>query len=69
MSNYRMMRLGLLVAVVVGGLLLHHRGHAYDAMRIVYVVLIVGFLVWRMAMRWSRPQRRRNRDLDPPTGV
>lgn len=70
MSNYRMLRIGLLIAVVVGGLIFHHRGHAYDTIRIVYIVLIVGFLVWRLAVRSGRLPRRRDRDLDgPPPGA
>jgi hypothetical protein len=70
MSNYRMMRIGLLIAVVVGGLIFHHQGHAYDTIRIVYVVVVVGFLIWRISMRMGRPprirNRNRNRDLGPP---
>jgi hypothetical protein len=65
MSNYRMMRIGLLIAVVAGGLLLHHRGHAYEAMRIVYLVIIVGFLVWRLALRSGRAPRRRRDPTEP----
>jgi hypothetical protein len=74
MSNYRMMRIGLLIAVVVGGLIFHHQGHAYDTIRIVYVVVILGFLVWRVAMRTGRIPRNRNRDNNrdqrpPPTAT
>jgi hypothetical protein len=66
MSNYRMIRIGLLVAVIVGGLIFHHQGHAYDVIRGVYIVLILGFLVWRLALRTGRTPRSRNRDLGPP---
>jgi hypothetical protein len=66
MSNYRMMRIGLLIVVVAGGLLLHHRGHAYEAMRVVYLVVIVGFLLWRLALRSGRAPRRRREPGPPP---
>jgi hypothetical protein len=73
MSNYRMMRIGLLIAVVVGGLIFHHQGHAYDTIRIVYVVVVVGFLIWRISMRMGRTPRIRNRDRNrdqgPPPGA
>lgn len=64
MSNYRMMRIGLLIAVIVGGLIFHHQGHAYETIRIVYVVIVVGFLIWRISMRTGRI--RRNRNPGPP---
>jgi hypothetical protein len=66
MSNYRIMRIGLLIAVIVGGLIFHHQGHAYETIRIVYVVIVVGFLIWRLSTRSSRLPRRRNRNLGPP---
>jgi hypothetical protein len=65
-----MMRIGLLAAVIVGGLIFHHQGHAYDTIRIVYVVVVLGFLVWRLALRSGRAPRMRNRDRNqgpPPT--
>jgi hypothetical protein len=66
MSNYRMIRIGLLVAVVVGGILFHHHGHGYEVMRGVYFVIIIGFLLWRLAMRASgRAPGRRNRNQTP----
>jgi hypothetical protein len=66
MSNYRMLRIGLLVAVVVGGILFHHQGRGYDVMRGVYFVIIIGFLLWRLVMRASgRAPGRRNRNQTP----
>jgi|HubBroStandDraft_6_1064221.scaffolds.fasta_scaffold5485977_1 hypothetical protein len=61
MSNYRMIRIGLLVAVIVGGLIFHHKGHAYEVIRVIYVVIVLGFLVWRIGMRRGRSLRGRNR--------
>jgi hypothetical protein len=69
MSNYRILRIGLLVAVVVGGILFHHQGHGYDVMRGVYFVIIIGFLLWRLAMRASgRAPGRRNRNRNQTPG-
>jgi hypothetical protein len=60
MSNYRMIRIGLLIAVIVGGLIFHHQGHAYDTIRVIYVVVVLGFLAWRISLRMGRPRRSRN---------
>ena len=68
MSNYRMMRIGLLLAVVIGGVIFHHQGHAYDAIRIVYVVIVLGFLAWRILLRMGgrTPRRSPQRSNPPP---
>jgi hypothetical protein len=68
MSNYRYFRLGLILAVVVGGLLLHHHGDAYVAMRIVYAVVVVGLLGWRLMLRRGRATRAREVQQPPQRG-
>jgi len=49
-----MFRVGLLALVILAGLLFHHQGHAYDAIRVVYYVFIVAFLLWGISMRRGR---------------
>jgi len=70
MSNYRMMRIGLLLVVVIGGVIFHHQGRAYDAIRIVYLVVVLGFLAWRILLRTGgrTPRRSAQRSNLPPPG-
>jgi hypothetical protein len=63
-SNYLKIRVALIVAIVVAGVLFHHQGPAYRVIRVVYLVVIVGFLIWRLSLRSSRLSRRRDRDRD-----
>jgi undecaprenyl pyrophosphate phosphatase UppP len=58
-SSYLMIRVALIVALVVGGVVFHHRGHAYEVVRVGYLIVVVGFLVWRISMRQRRGPRAR----------
>jgi hypothetical protein len=65
-TNYLIIRLGLLVLLIVGGVLFHHQGRAYEVIRVVYLVAIVGFLVWRISTRQRGGARYRDPGPPPP---
>jgi hypothetical protein len=50
-SSLRAIRLGLLVMVILAGVVFHHSGGVYDTIHVIYIVLIVGFLVFALATR------------------
>ena len=52
--HYLIARVGLALGIVVIGVTLHHHGGAYDAIRGVYLVLILALVVWRIRSRRSR---------------
>jgi hypothetical protein len=58
-------RVVLVALLVIGGLVFHHRGHGYEAVRAVYVVALIGFLGWRISSRQRRGQSRRDRGPGP----
>jgi hypothetical protein len=51
-----MVRLGLLVMVILAGVVFHHSGGAYDTIRALYLVLVVGFLAFAIMTRRRRSQ-------------
>lgn len=44
-------RVLLVVGIVVVGITLHHHGPLYDAIRVLYFALILGFVAWRLNRR------------------
>lgn len=50
-SSLRTIRIGLLVMVILAGVVFRHSGGAYDTIRGIYYVLIVGFLVFAIVTR------------------
>jgi Flp pilus assembly protein TadB len=52
--HYIAVRVILVLAVVLLGVALHHRGDAYYAVRGFYLVLIVALVVWRIRARRER---------------
>jgi len=57
-SSLRAIRIGLLVMVILAGVVFRHSGGTYDAIRGVYYVLIVGFLVFAFVTRRRAGQSR-----------
>lgn len=49
-SGLRSIRLALLVAVVLIGLALHHRGSVYNSVHYVYFVVIIGVIAFSIFM-------------------
>jgi Flp pilus assembly protein TadB len=54
--HYIAVRVFLALGIVLVGVTLHHHGTAYDAIRGVYLIVIVALIVWRIN---NRRQRRR----------
>jgi Flp pilus assembly protein TadB len=58
-------RLALIAALVVGGIIFHHHGHGYAVVRGLYLAAVVGLLIWRISYRQRRQNTRRNREPGP----
>jgi len=58
--NFIILRVALVAGILVLGVTLHHRGSVYVVIRIVYFVIIVGLVVWRIGDR----RRRRRSNVD-----
>lgn len=50
-SKMRAFRIGVLVLVLLAGVVFHHSGPTYDAIRILYYAFIIGFLVFAFRSR------------------
>jgi Flp pilus assembly protein TadB len=55
--HYVAIRIVAALGIVLVGVTLHHHGPAYDAIRGVYLVLIVALVVWRIRARRERRHR------------
>jgi hypothetical protein len=62
-SSLRFLRLGALAALLVGTAVFHVRGSGYVALRVIYIVVIVGVLIASFALR-----RRRSSGPGGPSG-
>jgi hypothetical protein len=58
-SNLRLIRIGLLVAVLLIGASLHHSGSTYNTIHVIYLVIIVGLLVASVVIRKRSGRGRR----------
>jgi hypothetical protein len=56
--------LGLIVALVIAGLIFHHRGHGYEVVRGLYIVAVAALLIWRISYR-RRERSDRNGGSGP----
>jgi hypothetical protein len=52
--TYVIVRVVLALGIIVVGTTLHHKGAVYDVIRVAYLALIVGLIVWRFSMRRAR---------------
>jgi hypothetical protein len=52
----RVIRLGILVLVILAGVVFHHQGSTYDAIRVGYYVVLVAFIGYAFSAR-SRAKR------------
>jgi len=55
--HFIILRIALIAGILLLGATLHHHGTTYVAIRIVYGVIVVALLVWRIGAR----RRRRTR--------
>jgi hypothetical protein len=54
-GNLRVIRLGALAAILLLGATLHYRGTAYITIRIIYIVLVVGVILFAVVRRRGGP--------------
>ena len=57
-KHFLAIRIALVLGFVLVGITLHHHGATYDVVRVIYVALIVGLIVWRIRVRRSRRAQR-----------
>lgn len=55
--HYIIARVVIALGIVLVGVTLHHHGAVYDAIRGLYLVLIVSLIVWRVRQRRARRAR------------
>jgi len=57
-SSLRTVRLCLLALVVLAGIAFHHSGGVYDTIRVLYLALVIGFVVFAASTRRRRGRIR-----------
>jgi Flp pilus assembly protein TadB len=57
-KHFLAIRIALVAGFLLVGVTLHHHGATYNVIRVIYIALIVGLIVWRIRVRRSRRRSR-----------